>query len=316
MKYAMRRTKGIRWDRWPHSMMRSLQLMVMNGVIRRAEVYPHRNLDKYVDLDADPEASLSSLSAVTLLMNRVGSPAFLVDGPIHFLRMRDTRHDTSKDEHWVVGIGESSLGDTGECGSHQRRGVVRRRSRQPVDRLRPRRRFRSNRRSGHRRTVHDSGHDVDVKQDGHQPRDRPDPVTDAQHCLGDGDGQIAALRKARRDGRCAGVFDGQCKEPARRHLVAHPAEGGEPASICRGARSRFPSGGSWEERVGQVDPPSPRTINPPGSCLVVRSSKRMPASRSNHGKLFRCFCANRILRRQSERRKRSMGCSARGVRRR
>ncbi|MBC7838073.1 MAG: hypothetical protein H7Y39_05465 [Nitrospiraceae bacterium] len=45
--------------------MRSLQLMVVNGVIRRAEVFPHRNLDKYVDLDADPEASLSSLSAVT-----------------------------------------------------------------------------------------------------------------------------------------------------------------------------------------------------------------------------------------------------------
>jgi hypothetical protein len=62
MKYAMRRTRGIRRDRM--AAMRSLQLMVVNGVIRRAEVFPHRNLDKYVDLDADPEASLSSLSAV------------------------------------------------------------------------------------------------------------------------------------------------------------------------------------------------------------------------------------------------------------
>ncbi|HSL03016.1 MAG TPA: hypothetical protein VK901_05705 [Nitrospiraceae bacterium] len=64
MKYTMRRTAGTRWDRMVA--MRSLQLMVINGVIRRAEVFPHRNLDKYVDLDADPEAALSSLSAVTL----------------------------------------------------------------------------------------------------------------------------------------------------------------------------------------------------------------------------------------------------------
>ena len=63
MKYAMRRTRGTRRDRM--ATMRSLQLMVVNGVIRRAEVFPHRNLDKYVDLDADPEASWSSLSAVT-----------------------------------------------------------------------------------------------------------------------------------------------------------------------------------------------------------------------------------------------------------
>jgi hypothetical protein len=60
MKYAMRRTAGTRWDR--RAAMRSLQLMVVNGVIRRAEVFPHRNLDKYVDLDADPEASLSSMA--------------------------------------------------------------------------------------------------------------------------------------------------------------------------------------------------------------------------------------------------------------
>jgi hypothetical protein len=64
MKYIMRRTAETRWKRLV--MMRSLQLMMMNGVIRRAEVYPHRNLDKYVDLDADPETSLSSMPVITL----------------------------------------------------------------------------------------------------------------------------------------------------------------------------------------------------------------------------------------------------------
>ena len=63
MPYTMRGTIAARRNRM--TTMRSLQLMVINGVIRRAEVFPHRNLDKYVDLDADPEASLSSLSAIT-----------------------------------------------------------------------------------------------------------------------------------------------------------------------------------------------------------------------------------------------------------
>lgn len=63
MTYTMRGTTVARRNRL--ATMRSLQLMVVNGVIRRAEVFPHRNLDKYVDLDADPEAALSSLSAVT-----------------------------------------------------------------------------------------------------------------------------------------------------------------------------------------------------------------------------------------------------------
>lgn len=67
MTDARRRTKGIRWDRRRRMVaMRSLQLMVMNGVIRRAEVYPLRHLDTCVDLDADPEASLSSMPNVTL----------------------------------------------------------------------------------------------------------------------------------------------------------------------------------------------------------------------------------------------------------
>ncbi len=63
MPYTMRGTIAARRNRM--TTMRSLQLMVINGVIRRAEVFPHRNLDKYIDLDADPEASLSSLSAIT-----------------------------------------------------------------------------------------------------------------------------------------------------------------------------------------------------------------------------------------------------------
>jgi hypothetical protein len=63
MTYTMRGTTAARRNRI--AAMRALQLMVVNGVIRRAEVFPHRNLDKYVDLDADPEAALSSQSAVT-----------------------------------------------------------------------------------------------------------------------------------------------------------------------------------------------------------------------------------------------------------
>lgn len=63
MTYTMRGATAARRNRM--AAMRSLQLMVVNGVIRRAEVFPHRNLDKYVDLDADPEASLSSLSTIT-----------------------------------------------------------------------------------------------------------------------------------------------------------------------------------------------------------------------------------------------------------
>lgn len=65
MKYAMRRTEGIRWDRW-HRMvvMRSLQMMVMSRVVRRAELDPPRHLDDCADIEADPEASLSSMPPV------------------------------------------------------------------------------------------------------------------------------------------------------------------------------------------------------------------------------------------------------------
>jgi hypothetical protein len=65
-KYAMRRTEGIRWDRWHRKVvMRSLQMMVMSGVIRRAEVIHHAGVDLLqhrddcADIESDTEASLS-----------------------------------------------------------------------------------------------------------------------------------------------------------------------------------------------------------------------------------------------------------------
>ena len=60
MKYAMRRTEGIRWDRW-HRMvvMRSLQMMVMSRVVRRAELYLPQHRDDCAGIEADPEDSVS-----------------------------------------------------------------------------------------------------------------------------------------------------------------------------------------------------------------------------------------------------------------
>jgi hypothetical protein len=58
MKHAMKRTKGIRWDRWRRMVvMQSLQLMVTSGVVRRAEMEPHRHGDHCADIEADQEAS-------------------------------------------------------------------------------------------------------------------------------------------------------------------------------------------------------------------------------------------------------------------
>jgi hypothetical protein len=56
MKYPMRRTKGVRWDRW-HRMVvtRSLEMMVMNGVIRRASVDPPQHLDDCAEIEAHSE---------------------------------------------------------------------------------------------------------------------------------------------------------------------------------------------------------------------------------------------------------------------
>ena len=67
MSYAMRRTEGIRRDRWRRMVvMRSLEMMVMNGVVRRAEVDPPRHLNDCADIEADPESSLSSVPFVNL----------------------------------------------------------------------------------------------------------------------------------------------------------------------------------------------------------------------------------------------------------
>jgi hypothetical protein len=67
MKHAMRRTEGIRWDRWHRMvMMRSLELMVLNGVVRSAEVDPPQHLANRADSEAVPRASLPSLPLVQL----------------------------------------------------------------------------------------------------------------------------------------------------------------------------------------------------------------------------------------------------------
>ena len=62
VKYDMRRTQGVRWD-CRHGMVavRSLELMVMNGVVRRAEVDPPQHLDDCADIDRDIAASLASI---------------------------------------------------------------------------------------------------------------------------------------------------------------------------------------------------------------------------------------------------------------
>lgn len=66
MKYAVRRTAGIRWDRW-HRMvtMRSLELMVMNGVVRSAEVDPPQHPARRTDIGTNPRAS-SAMPLVNL----------------------------------------------------------------------------------------------------------------------------------------------------------------------------------------------------------------------------------------------------------
>jgi hypothetical protein len=61
MKNTMRRTEGIRWDRWHRmAMMRSLELMVLNGVVRRAEVDPpqHPSVRSAIGMDPRPSSSI------------------------------------------------------------------------------------------------------------------------------------------------------------------------------------------------------------------------------------------------------------------
>jgi hypothetical protein len=41
MKHTMRRTAGISWEQWHHMVvMQSLKMMVMSGVVRRADLDP------------------------------------------------------------------------------------------------------------------------------------------------------------------------------------------------------------------------------------------------------------------------------------
>jgi hypothetical protein len=65
MKYVMRRAKGVRWDRW-HCMIvtRSLEMMVMNGVVRRAEVDPPEHFDVCADSETDSETSVAAMPPV------------------------------------------------------------------------------------------------------------------------------------------------------------------------------------------------------------------------------------------------------------
>jgi hypothetical protein len=64
MSYAVKRIEGICWDRRRCMVvMQSLRLMVLSGVLRRAEVDPPQYLDDCAgsETDADTAASLSSL---------------------------------------------------------------------------------------------------------------------------------------------------------------------------------------------------------------------------------------------------------------
>ena len=66
MTHTMKRIEGICWDR-RHCMvvMQSLRLMVLSGVLRRAEVDPPQHRDDCVDIEVNPEESLS-MPPVTL----------------------------------------------------------------------------------------------------------------------------------------------------------------------------------------------------------------------------------------------------------
>jgi hypothetical protein len=93
MKHVMRRTKGIRWDLWHRTVVtRSLEMMVMNRVLRHAEVDPPRHCDDTVGIEADSEESAPR-----------SMPAVITDEPdwfSRFVRRRvsspftDVRHTT------------------------------------------------------------------------------------------------------------------------------------------------------------------------------------------------------------------------------
>lgn len=61
MKHLMRRTKGIRWDLWHRTTVtRSLEMLVMNRVVRRAEVDPPRQRLDSASMKADRKSSTRS----------------------------------------------------------------------------------------------------------------------------------------------------------------------------------------------------------------------------------------------------------------
>lgn len=61
MKHVMRRTKGIRWDLWHRTTVtRSLEMLVMNRVVRRAEVDPPRQRIDSAGMKADRKLSARS----------------------------------------------------------------------------------------------------------------------------------------------------------------------------------------------------------------------------------------------------------------
>jgi hypothetical protein len=84
MKHVMRRTKGIRWDLWHRTTVtRSLELLVMNRVVRRAEVDPPRQRIDSASMKPDRKSSTrSTLPAnfdaggwfTSFVRRRVGSP--------------------------------------------------------------------------------------------------------------------------------------------------------------------------------------------------------------------------------------------------
>ncbi len=64
-KSGMRRTGGIRWDRWHRKVViRSLQMMVMSRVLRRAEIDPPQCREDCRDIEMEKEASLSLPSVI------------------------------------------------------------------------------------------------------------------------------------------------------------------------------------------------------------------------------------------------------------
>jgi hypothetical protein len=67
MKDFKKGTRGVHWGRWRRGIvMRSLEMLVTSGVVRRAEVDPPQHRYECPDSEVDPETSALSLPAVNL----------------------------------------------------------------------------------------------------------------------------------------------------------------------------------------------------------------------------------------------------------